>query len=98
MAARTTFVAPELRADVARTVCAATAAMLDAADPGSDRQLALARLHIESATDPQRLARIGDLLSGRADLPGLPLEDDLRWAAVIRCAALGAAGADLHRR
>ncbi len=95
VAARTTFVAPELRADVARTVCAATAAMLDAADPGSDRQLALARLHFESATDPQRLARIGDLLSGRAELPGLPLEDDLRWAAVIRCAALGAAGAEL---
>ena len=36
-------------------MCAATAAMLDAAEPGSDRQLALARLHIESATEPQRL-------------------------------------------
>ena len=76
-------------------MCAGTAAMLDAAEPGSDRQLALARLHIESATDPQRLARLGDLLAGRAELPGLPLEDDLRWAAVIRCAALGAAGEEL---
>jgi aminopeptidase N len=89
------FVAPELRADVARRMCAATASMLDAAEPGSDRQLALARLHIESATEPQRLARIGDLLAGRVGIPGLPLEDDLRWAAVIRCAALGVAGEEL---
>jgi aminopeptidase N len=80
---------------VARSMCAATASMLDAAEPGSDRQLALARLHIESATEPQRLARIGDLLAGRAGIPGLPLEDDLRWAAVIRCAALGVAGEEL---
>ena len=69
--------------------------MLDAAEPGSDRQLALARLHIESATDPAHLARLGDLLAGRAELPGLLLEDDLRWAAVIRCAAMGAAGGEL---
>ncbi|HYN57485.1 MAG TPA: aminopeptidase N [Motilibacterales bacterium] len=95
VSACTRFVAPELRADVAIRMCAGTAAMLDAAEPGSDRQLALARLHIESATDPQRLARLGRVLAGRAELPGLPLEDDLRWAAVIRCAAHGAAGEDL---
>ncbi len=93
--ASTRLVAPELRADLARHVCAGTAAMLDAAEPGSDRQLALARLHIESATEPERLARMGDLLAGRSQLPGLPLEDDLRWASVIRCAAQGAASQDL---
>ena len=89
------FVAPELRADVARRTCAGTAAMLDAADPGSDWQLALARLHIEAATEPERLTRLGDLLAGRVEIPGLPLEDDLRWAAVIRRVALGAAGDEL---
>jgi aminopeptidase N len=93
--ASTRFVAPELRADVARRMCAETASMLDAAEPGSDRQLALARLHIESATEPQRLTRLGDLLAGRDGIPGLPFEDDLRWAAVIRCAALGVAGEEL---
>ena len=93
--ARTRFVAPELRAPVALRISAVTAAMLDAAEPGSDRQLALARLHIDSATDPAHLARLGDLLAGRAELPGLVLEDDLRWAAVIRCAAMGAAGGEL---
>ncbi len=89
------FVAPELRADLARRVCARTAALLDAAEPGSDRQLALARLHIESVTEPERLARIGDLLAGRSEIPGLLLEDDLRWAAVIRLASQGAAGDEL---
>jgi aminopeptidase N len=89
------FVAPALQADVARRVCAETAAMLDAAEPGSDRQLALARLHIESASEPQRLIRLGDLLAGRVEIPGLALEDDLRWAAVIRCAALGVGGEEL---
>ena len=93
--ASTRLVAPELRADLARHVCAGTAAMLDAAEPGSDRQLALARLHIESATQPEQLARMGDLLAGRSQLPGLPLEGDLRWASVIRCAAQGAASQDL---
>ena len=69
--------------------------MLDGAEPGSDVQLALARLYIESAAQPQDHARLGDLLAGRAALPGLPLEDELRWAAVIRCAAGGAAGSEL---
>jgi aminopeptidase N len=93
--ASTRFVAPELRADVASRMCAGTAAMLDAAEPGSDRQLALARLHIESATEPERLERLRDLITGRVELPGLPLVDDLRWAAVIRCAAEGVAGPEL---
>jgi len=93
--ASTRFVDPTLRADVAQRMCAGTAAMLEAAEPGSDRQLALARLHIESAVDPQRLARLRDLLAGTVELAGLPLEDDLRWAAVIRCAALGVAGDEL---
>ena len=91
----TRFVAPELRADVALRMCAGTAALLDAAEPGSDRQLALARLHIESATDPQRLGRLGEVLAGRAEIPGLPLEGDLRWAAVIRCVAHGSVGEEL---
>jgi aminopeptidase N len=90
--ASTRFVAPELRADLRKRLAGASAAMLDGAQPGSDVQLALARLYIESAAQPPELARLGDLLSGRAELPGLPLVDDLRWAAVIRCAAGGAAG------
>ena len=91
----TRFVAPELRADLRQRMAGASAAMLDGAEPGSDVQLALARLYIESVAQPQDHARLGDLLTGRAALPGLPLEDELRWAAVIRCAAGGAAGSEL---
>jgi aminopeptidase N len=89
--ASTRFVAPEMRADLRQRIGAASAAMLAGAEPGSDVQLALARLFIESAAQPPDLVRLGDLLSGRAEIPGLPLVDDLRWAAVIRCAAGGAA-------
>jgi aminopeptidase N len=89
--ASTRFVAPELRADLRQQMAAVSAAMLDGAEAGSDVQLALVRLYIESAAQQPDLARLGDLLTGRAELPGLLLEDDLRWAAVIRCAAGGAA-------
>ncbi len=89
------MVAPELRAEVSRRVCAATASILAAAEPGSDQQLAHARTHIESAVDPQRLARIAEILAGRAEIAGLRLEGDLRWAAVIRLAGQGTAGEEL---
>ena len=95
VSASTRFVAPELRHDLRQRMAMATEAMLDAAEPGSDRQLSLARLHIETAGQPAQLDRLGDLLAGRAEIPGLPLEDELRWAAVIRCVASGAAGAEL---
>ena len=93
------FVAPALRADVARRMCAGTAAMLDAAEPGSDRQLALARLHIESATEPQRLTRLGDLLAGRVEIPGLATggRPPLGCGDPVRSPGRGGRGAD-HRR
>jgi aminopeptidase N len=93
--ASTRFVAPELRADLRQRMAMATHAMLEAAEPGSDQQLSLARLHIESAGQPAQLSGLRDLLAGRAEIRGLPLEDELRWAAVIRCAAGGAAGPEL---
>jgi aminopeptidase N len=90
--ASTHFVAPELRPDLRQRMALATGAMLDAAEPGSDCQLSLARLHIQSAGQPAQLDRLRDVLAGRAEIPGLPLEDELRWAAVIRCAAGGSDG------
>ncbi|MCU0262258.1 MAG: aminopeptidase N [Candidatus Nanopelagicales bacterium] len=93
--ASTRFVAPELRADLRQRMAMATHAMLEAAEPGSDQQLSLARLYFESAGQPAQLSGLRDLLAGRAEIRGLPLEDELRWAAVIRCAAGGAAGPEL---
>jgi aminopeptidase N len=93
--AATQFVAPEQRRDLAERMCAATGRMLDAAEPGSDRQLALALAHIDSAATPDRLAALAGLLTGRHRIPGLELDDDLRWQVVIRLAARGAAGEQL---
>jgi aminopeptidase N len=88
----TRYVAPELREAVALRMCAGTAALLDGAEPGSQVQLALATAHIAAATEPARLARLAELLSGRTAIPGLVLDDDLRWAIVVRLAARGTAG------
>ena len=85
------YAAPELRDALADSLCAGTADLLDAAAPGSDRQLALARAHVACAVDPARLERLSDLLGGRASLPGRPLDADLRWAIVFRLAERGAA-------
>ncbi|MDH3957881.1 MAG: aminopeptidase N [Actinomycetota bacterium] len=89
------YVDPELRATCALDLCAGTARLLATAEPGSDRQLALARAHIATAVDPVRLERLVDVLAGRAALPGLPLDADLRWAIVTRLVGRGVAGEDL---
>ena len=89
------YVDPDLRAAVAAEICAGTAAMLDTADPGSDRQLSLALAHIQATVEPHRLVRLADLLAGTAQLPGLPLDDELRWAIVLRLTSQGAATVEL---
>ena len=84
-------VAPELREEVALEMCATSAELLDAAPQATDRQLSLALAHIQAAVAPHRLVRLADLLSGAAQLPGLPLDDELRWAIVLRLTSQGAA-------
>ncbi len=81
------YVPAQLRAEQAEILAAGTRALLLAADPGSDRQLDLARAHMASEADAEWLL---DLLEGRGDVPGLTLDDDLHWAMINRLAALGA--------
>jgi aminopeptidase N len=83
------YVAPELAQQAGREVGALTARLLEDAEPGSDRQLALALAHIESAVSPEHLDRLDDILGGRADWPGVPLDERLRWAIVTTLAARG---------
>ncbi|MYS23661.1 MULTISPECIES: aminopeptidase N [unclassified Streptomyces] len=62
--------------------------------PDAGRGLRIAALHatIATATGDDRLAELTGWLAGR-DLPGgLPFDADLRWAALARLAATGAAG------
>lgn len=61
-------------------------ALVGAAEPGSDHQLALVRALASASSDPQRLRAI---LAGGLD--GLTIDTDLRWTLVTALARLGAA-------
>jgi len=61
-------------------------ALVDAAEPGSDHQLALVRAYAGAASTPDRLRA---LLNG--DLDGLTIDADLRWTLVSALARIGAA-------
>jgi aminopeptidase N len=60
--------------------------LLDAAEPGSDHQLALVRAYAAAASGPDRLREI---LAG--SLEGLSVDADLRWTIVTALARLGEA-------
>ena len=60
--------------------------LLDAAEPGSDHQLALARAVASASTGPDR---VRSLLDG--SLEGLTVDTDLRWTFVTALARLGEA-------
>jgi aminopeptidase N len=69
-------------------------AALDAAEPGSDVQLAWARTLISTAAG-ERLAWVRALLDGSVEVAGLVVDTDLRWHLVAILAAAGAASRDL---
>jgi len=65
---------------------------LRTAAPGSDHQLAWARLLASSARAPAHLATVSGLLDGTVDVPGLRIDTDMRWALLSGLVAMGAAG------
>ncbi len=67
-------------------LCGAMRAVIDAAEPGSGRQLAAVRVAVSASSDADTLRA---WLAGR-DLPsGLVLDAELRWAVLTRLAQLG---------
>ncbi|MCW2840653.1 MAG: pepN [Aeromicrobium sp.] len=58
--------------------------LVDAAEPGSDHQLALVRALASASSDP---ARLRSILAGGLD--GLTIDTDLRWTLVTALARLG---------
>jgi len=72
----------------------ATAAMplLRSAKPGSDHQLVWAQLLTRTAVTPDQLDLLAGLLDGSAEVPGLAVDTELRWALLGRLAAVGRAG------
>ncbi len=67
-------------------------ALLPAAEPGSDLQLAWARLLGWAATTPDQLDFVAGLLDGSTVVPGLAVDTELRWRLLQRLAATGRAG------
>ncbi|MGW0944111.1 aminopeptidase N [Streptomyces sp. NPDC002623] len=67
----------------------ATLAHLRAADASSDHQLAWARAFAATARTPEQLDLLEALLDGTQTIEGLAVDTELRWAFVLRLAAVG---------
>ncbi|KQX72696.1 aminopeptidase N [Aeromicrobium sp. Root472D3] len=78
------YTAPDARPALAQRWQAGLSELVDAAEPGSDHQLALVRAFASAASTPERLRSI---LAGELD--GLTLDTDLRWTIVTALARIG---------
>src|ERR1700722_8354384 len=59
--------------------------------PGSDHQLAWVKAFASAAVGADQLAVLTRLLAGQDELPGLAIDDELRWELLERLVAAGAA-------
>ena len=75
-------------------IAAGLRSLLAAAPGGSDHQLAYLRALTTVATSPPDLEFLAALLDGKAELDGLAVDTDLRWALLRRLISRGAASAD----
>jgi aminopeptidase N len=66
---------------------------LHAAEPGSDHQLAWARVFASAARSDDHLALLRGLLDGTTSVPGLVIDDERRWSLLNGLVSQGAAGA-----
>lgn len=69
----------------------ATLEHLRAAAPGSDHQLAWARAFAATARTEEQLTYLSALLDGSAEVEGLAVDTELRWAFLERLVATGVA-------
>jgi aminopeptidase N len=76
-----------LIADTARSA-------LETAPSGSDHQLAWVHALLGAARTQDEIGYLRGLLDGSTTLPGLAVDDELRWAIVQTLSALGALGPD----
>ncbi len=81
---------PGYRGEARRQLTEGAEALLDAAAPGSDQQLALLYT-FATAEDDAGLARVRAIFDGTEQLPGLVLDTELRWHLLIELAAHGKA-------
>jgi aminopeptidase N len=85
------FSAPESRAGLTARWEQGLGRLLDAAEPGSDHQLAFARAYAAAARSDEALDRLARLLDGSVSLDGLAVDTDLRWTILRALASQGRA-------
>ena len=86
-AAVDTYGDPANRAAALSLVARRTRELLDAAEPGSDFQLAFARTFIGAASDSDAIGFVRGMLDGSSSIGGLAIDTDLRWQVVTALAA-----------
>jgi aminopeptidase N len=85
------YAAPQWRSTGLTWWTEAALQRLRAAEAGSDHQLAWARAFAATARTDEQLALLSGLLDGSEEIPGLVVDDELRWAFLERLAATGRA-------
>jgi aminopeptidase N len=83
------FAAPEHRAEYLHRLADAVRAHAEAAEPGSDRQLAFTRAFVSAAATSDELDVVASLLDGTLVWDGLAVDTDLRWFLLQRLVAKG---------
>ncbi|MCX4914729.1 aminopeptidase N [Streptomyces sp. NBC_00687] len=96
------YVAPDWRAEGARSLAEGALKELRLTEPGSQHQLAWARFFAHVASGEADLQLLQGLLEGTAKIDGLEVDQELRWAFLEPLAAHGVAdesviGAELAR-
>ncbi|MFF5155735.1 aminopeptidase N [Streptomyces sp. NPDC000348] len=85
------YTAPERREQAGRRLAEGACELLYAAEAGSEHQLAWARFFAHVADAPADVELLTSLLDGTVTLPGLEVDQELRWAFLEPLAAHGAA-------
>ncbi|MFH9851399.1 aminopeptidase N [Streptomyces althioticus] len=85
------YTAPERREETGRRLAEGAAEQLRAAGEGSEQQLAWARFAARVACAEADFELLASLLDGTMSLPGLEVDQELRWAFLEPLAAHGAA-------
>ena len=88
------FTAPELRADLNKAFVGGLAKLLKGTEPGSDKQVLVAKALIGAPRSPEGIELLKGWLNGEEVPPGLAVDTSVRWAITSALAKLGAIGHD----
>ena len=83
------FAAPVHREEYLERIATGVLGFAKQSEPGSDHQLAFARVFTACATMPAHLDIVAGLLDGTTVWDGLKIDTDLRWSLLQRLVAVG---------